>query len=106
MKLYAPEFAGMYIWATADPKSSKPSYSPSKSTTAPPNAVHGHPLGRFDSDGCYWTFVPMTGNEDPNSPLSSRFAKHPMAEIEKARLQKEQYQKSLVSFGSYKETEF
>jgi len=106
MKLYAPEFAGMYIWATADPKSSKASYSPSKSTTAPPNAVHGHPLGRFDSDGCYWTFVPMTGNEDPSSPLSSRFAKHPMAEIEKARLQKEQYQKSLVSFGSYKETEF
>lgn len=106
MKLYAPEFAGMYIWATADPKSSKASYSPSKSTTPPPNAAHGHPIGRFDSDGCYWTFVPMTGNEDPTSPLSSRFAKHPGAEQEKNAAIKKQVWGSLDSFGSYKETEF
>jgi len=106
MKLYAPEFAGMYIWATADPKSNKASYSPSKSTTPPPNAAHGHPIGRFDSDGCYWTFVPMTGNEDPSSPLSSRFAKHPGAEQEKNAAIKAKVWGSLDSFGSYKETTF
>jgi len=106
MKLYAPEFAGMYIWATADPKSSKASYAPSKSTTPPPNAVHGHPIGRFDSDGCYWTFVPMTSDEDPNSPLSSRFAKHPGADLEKNAAIKQKVWGSLNSFGSYKETEF
>ena len=106
MKLYAPEFAGMYIWATADPKSSKASYAPSKSTTPPPNAVHGHPLGRFDSDGCYWTFVPMTGDEDPNSLLSSKFVQHPQSKLEQTAAIKAKVWGSLNSFGSYKETEF
>jgi hypothetical protein len=106
MKPYAPEFAGMYVWATADPKSSKASYAPSKSTNAPPNAVHGHPIGRFDSDGCYWTFIPMTGNEDPTSPLSSKFVKHPLADQEMQAAIKAKVWGSLNSFGSYKETEF
>lgn len=106
MKLYAPEFADMYVWATADPKSSKASFAPSKSTTPPPNAVHGHPIGRFDSDGCYWTFVPLTGNEDPSSPLSSKFVKHPGADQEMQAAIKAKVWGSLNSFGSYKETEF
>lgn len=106
MKLYAPEFAGMYVWATADPKSSKASFAPSKSTTPPPNAVHGHPLGRFDSDGCYWTHVPMTGNEDPTNPLSSKFVKHPLADQEMQAAIKAKVWGSLNSFGSYKETDF
>lgn len=106
MKLYAPEFAEMYVWAIADPKSSKASFAPSKSTTPPPNAVHGHPIGRFDSDGCYWTFVPLTGNEDPSSPLSSKFVKHPGADQEMQAAIKAKVWGSLNSFGSYKETEF
>jgi len=48
----------------------------------------------------------MTGNEDPNSPLSSRFAKHPLAEQEKAQAIKEKVWGSLNAFGSYKETDF
>ena len=71
MDLYSPEFAGMTVWAVADPKSSKGSYTATKGTTPPPNASYGHPIGRYDSDGLFWTFCPNAGEEDPNSPRSS-----------------------------------
>jgi hypothetical protein len=63
-------------------------------------------LGRYDSDGCYWTFCPNAGDEDPDSPRSSRFAKHPMADREQRNAVKEKVWGSLSSMGSYKETDF
>lgn len=106
MKLYAPEFAGTYVWQIADSKSSKVSFAPSKSLSPPPNVVYGHPLGKYDSDGCYWTFCPNAGDEATNSPKASRFAKHPLAEQERAVAVKEKVWGRINSFGSYKETEF
>ena len=106
MQLFDPAMANTYVWQVADPKSQKTSYSACKSQTPPPNAVHGHPLGKYDSDGLYWTFVPMAGEEDPRSPRSSRFSKHPLAEEEQRKAVKEKVWGRLDSFGSYKETEF
>jgi hypothetical protein len=59
MKLYAPEYAGMTVWAVAEPKSGKGAYTATKGNTPPPNASYGHPIGRYDSDGTYWTFCPQ-----------------------------------------------
>lgn len=106
MDLYSPEFAGMTVWAVADPKSSKGSYTATKGTTPPPNASYGHPIGRYDSDGLFWTFCPNAGEEDSNSPRSSRFARHPHAIDEQRAAVKEKVWGNLKSFGSYKETEF
>jgi hypothetical protein len=106
MKLYAPELAGTYVWQVADPKSSKTSFAPSKSQTPPPNCSYGHPLGRYDSEGRYWTFCPNAAEEDPNNPKSSRFVKHPLAEQEYMIAVKEKVWGRLDSFGSYRETEF
>lgn len=106
MQLFDPAMAGTYVWQVAEPKSQKTSYSACKSQMPPPNAVHGHPLGKYDSDGCYWSFCPNAGDEDPNSARSSRYAKHPLAEIEKQAAIKQKVWGSLNSFGSYKETDF
>lgn len=106
MKLFDPSKANSYIWQVADPKGGKSSYSGTSSDIPPPNAVYGHPIGRYDGDGLYWTFCPNAGDEDPNSPRSSRFAKHPMAEEERRAAVKEKVWGKLSSMGSYKETEF
>ena len=106
MKLYAPEFSGMHVWQVGDAKSSKTTYTASRSNSPPPNVTYGHPVGRYDSEGLFWTFIPMTGDEDPNSPLSSRFQKHPHADREYMEALKGKQQSRLDSFGSYKETEF
>ena len=106
MKLFDPTMAGTYVWQVAEPKSQKSSYSATRSESPPPNAVHGHPMGKYDSDGMYWTFCPLAGDEDPNSPRSSRFVKHPFAEEERRQSVKEKVWGKLDSFGSYKETEF
>jgi hypothetical protein len=106
MKIYAPELSGTYVWQVADPKSSKTSFAPSKSMNPPPNCCYGHPLGRYDSDGCYWTFCPNAGEEDPHSPRSSRFVKHPIADREQRNAVKDKVWGSLSSMGSYKETDF
>jgi hypothetical protein len=106
MKLFDPTMATTYVWQVADPKSSKSSYSASKTQTPPPNAVYGHPIGRYDSDGLFWTYCPNAGEEDPNSPRSSRFVKHPHAEEERRAAVKAKVWGSVSSMGSYKETEF
>jgi hypothetical protein len=106
MNLYAPELAGTYIWQVADPKSSKVSFAPSKSLNPPPNVAYGHPLGKYDSDGCYWTFCPNAGEDADGGPKGSRFAKHPFSEKEKAQAIKEKVWGRINSFGSNKETEF
>jgi hypothetical protein len=106
MKLFDPSKAGSYIWQVAEPKTSKTSYSGTNAHVPPPNAVYGHPIGRYDSDGLFWTFCPNAGEEDPNSPRSSRFAKHPQAEEERRAAVKAKVWGSLNSMGSYKETEF
>jgi hypothetical protein len=106
MKLYSPEHAGKNVWQCADAKTRAVSYTAINSTSPPPDACHAHPLGRYDSDGCYWSFCPNAGDEDPNSARSSRYAKHPQAEIEKQAAIKQKVWGSLNSFGSYKETDF
>ena len=106
MKLFAPEHAGKHVWQVADAKTRSVSYTANNSTSPPPDAVHGHPLGKYDTDGLYWTFVPMAGEEDPRSPRSGRYSKHPLAQEEQRRAVKEKVWGRLDSFGSYKETEF
>jgi len=106
MKMYAPEYAGMTVWAVADPKSGKGAFTATKGSSPPPNASYGHPIGRFDSDGLYWTFCPNAGVEDPTSPMSSRYAPHPHSVEEQRSAVKEKVWGSLKSFGSYKETDF
>jgi len=106
VKLYAPEYAGMTVWAVADPKSGKGAFTATKGSSPPPNASYGHPIGRFDSDGLYWTFCPNAGVEDPTSPMSSRYAPHPHSVEEQRSAVKEKVWGSLKSFGSYKETDF
>jgi len=106
MKLYAPEHAGKYVWQCADAKTRAVSYTAINSTSPPPDAAYGHPLGRYDGDGCYWTYIPNAGEEDPKSPRSARFAKHPTAEQEMQAAIKAKVWGSLNSFGSYRETEF
>ena len=106
MKLYQPEFAGMTVWSVADPKSSKGTYTATRGTSPPPNASYGHPIGRYDSEGRYWTFCPNVGVEDPNSPQSSRWCKHPGADDERRKAIKEKAWGNLNSMGSYKETDF
>ena len=106
MKLFDPTMAGTFVWQVADPKSQKSSCSASRSETPPPNAVHGYPMGKYDSDGLYWTFCPNAGEEDPSSLRSSKFVKHPFAEEERRQAVKAKVWGTLDSFGSYKETEF
>ena len=106
MKLYQPEFAGMTVWSVADPKSNKGTYTATRGTAPPPNASYGHPIGRYDSEGSYWTFCPNVGVEDPNSPQSSRWCKHPGADDERRKAIKEKAWGNLNSMGSYKETDF
>ena len=106
MKLYQPEFAGMTVWSVADPKSSKGTYTATRGTSPPPNASHGHPIGRYDSEGSYWTFCPNAGAEDPNSPQSSCYVKHPHAIDEQRQAIKAKAWGNLSSMCSYKETEF
>ena len=106
MKLYASEYAGMTVWAVAEPKSGKGAYTATKGNTPPPHASYGHPIGRYDSDGTYWTFCPNAGEEDPNSPRSSRYAKHPHGADEQRAAIKAKAWGNLSSMGSYKETEF
>ena len=106
MKLYAPEYAGMTVWAVADPKSGKGAFTATKGSSPPPNASYGHPIGRDDSDGLYWTFCPNAGEEDPNSPRSSRYVKHPYGTEEQRAAIKAKAWGNLSSMGSYKETEF
>jgi hypothetical protein len=55
MKLFAPEHAGKHVWQVADAKTRSVSYTANNSTSPPPDAVHGHPLGKYDSDGLYWS---------------------------------------------------
>lgn len=106
MKLYSPEHAGKYVWQCVDSKTRAVTYTANNCTSPPPDAAYGHPVGRYDGDGLYWTFCPNAGDEDPNSPRSSRFAKHPMAEEERRAAVKAKVWGSLNSMGSYKETEF
>jgi hypothetical protein len=106
MKIYAPELSGTYVWQVADPKSSKTSFAPSKSMNPPPNCCYGHPLGRYDSDGCYWTFCPNAGEDAIDKRSRGRYMKHPQAEDEKNLAIKEKVWGRLENFGSYKETEF
>lgn len=106
MKLFAPQHSGKYVWQCADSKSRSIQYVAINSTTPPPEACHGHPVGRYDSDGLFWTFCPNAGDEDPNSPRSSKFVKHPLAEEEQRKAVKEKVWGKLSSRGSYKETEF
>lgn len=106
MKLYQPEFAGMTVWQVADPKTSKGAFTATRGTAPPPNASYGHPIGRFDADGVYWTFCPNAGDEDPNSPRSSRYVKHPHALEEQRIAVRSKAWGNLSSMGSYKETQF
>lgn len=106
MKLYQPDFAGMTVWSVADPKSNKGSYTATRGTSPPPNASYGHPIGRYDSDGAYWTYCPNAGEEDPNSPRAARWVKHPHAADEQRAAIKEKAWGKLSSMGSYRETEF
>ena len=106
MQLYAPENAGKYVWQCADSKTRAVTYTANSSTSPPPDAAYGHPIGRYDSDGVFWTFCPNAGDEDPNSPRASRFAKHPHSEDDRRQAVKEKVWGKLSSMGSYKETEF
>ena len=106
MQLYAPEHAGKYVWQCADAKTRAVSYTAINSTSPPPDAAYGHPIGRYDTDGLFWTFCPNAGDEDPNSPRSSKFVRHPLAIEEQRAAVKEKVWGNLKSFGSYKETEF
>ena len=49
MKLFAPEHAGKHVWQVADAKTRSVSYTANNSTSPPPDAVHGHPLGKYDT---------------------------------------------------------
>jgi hypothetical protein len=106
MQLYAPENAGKYVWQCADAKTRAVTYTANNCQSPPPDAAYGHPIGRYDSDGVFWTFCPNAAEEDPNSPRSSRFAKHPLGEEEQRKAVKEKVWGKLSSMGSYKETEF
>ena len=53
-----------------------------------------------------WKSKPTAGEEDPNSPRSSRYAKHPHGADEQRAAIKAKAWGNLSSMGSYKETEF
>lgn len=106
MKLYAPEHAGKNVWQCADAKTRAVNYTTTNSDTPPMDAAYPHPMGRYDSDGCYWTFCPNANDEDPNSLRSAKYVKHPLSEIERQAAIKAKVWGTLNSFGSYKETEF
>ena len=89
MRLYSPDAKGKYVWQVADAKTRAVSYTVTTSRTPPPDACYGHPMGKYDDSGLYWTFCPNAGADDPHSTQAARYALHPMATAQRDRADRE-----------------